>query len=147
MKKTLVALAIAGLAATSPALAKPGHGNGHAKHGQMKHDKHGAKHDAVTLDQTGRSFNSDTRGKRGWVDGCPPGLAKRNNGCVPPGQAKRNLQIGQQLPSSFRLNQIPVQYQNSFTPRAGYVYSYNNGSIYEIDQATRRIVNILTPTL
>ncbi|MDP3676116.1 MAG: hypothetical protein Q8R44_13650 [Novosphingobium sp.] len=26
---------------------------------------------------------------RGLVDGCPPGLAKKNNGCLPPGQARK----------------------------------------------------------
>ncbi len=30
--------------------------------------------------------SSDTRG---LIDGCPPGLAKKNNGCLPPGQAKK----------------------------------------------------------
>jgi hypothetical protein len=28
--------------------------------------------------------------RRGPIDGCPPGLAKKNNGCQPPGQARRN---------------------------------------------------------
>jgi hypothetical protein len=27
--------------------------------------------------------------RRGLVDGCPPGLAKKNNGCLPPGRAKQ----------------------------------------------------------
>jgi hypothetical protein len=27
---------------------------------------------------------------RGLVDGCPPGLAKKNNGCLPPGQARQD---------------------------------------------------------
>lgn len=27
---------------------------------------------------------------RGLIDGCPPGLAKRNNGCRPPGQARQD---------------------------------------------------------
>jgi hypothetical protein len=27
--------------------------------------------------------------RRGLIDGCPPGLAKKNGGCLPPGQAKR----------------------------------------------------------
>lgn len=27
--------------------------------------------------------------RRGLIDGCPPGLAKKNNGCLPPGQAKQ----------------------------------------------------------
>ena len=28
--------------------------------------------------------------RRGLVNGCPPGLAKKNNGCMPPGQAKQS---------------------------------------------------------
>ncbi len=28
----------------------------------------------------------------------PPGLAKKNNGCLPPGQAKKRYQVGQPLP-------------------------------------------------
>ncbi len=27
--------------------------------------------------------------RRGLIDGCPPGLAKKNNGCMPPGQFKK----------------------------------------------------------
>ena len=30
------------------------------------------------------------RAQRGLIDGCPPGLAKKNNGCMPPGLAKRD---------------------------------------------------------
>jgi Ni/Co efflux regulator RcnB len=37
-------------------------------------------------------FVSETRGGN-----CPPGLAKKNNGCMPPGQAKK-WQLGQVLP-------------------------------------------------
>ena len=29
--------------------------------------------------------------RRGLLDDCPPGLAKKNNGCLPPGQAKQRL--------------------------------------------------------
>lgn len=29
-------------------------------------------------------------GRRGLIDGCPPGLAKKRNGCMPPGLAKRD---------------------------------------------------------
>ncbi|MGH6786242.1 MAG: hypothetical protein ACREBO_05385, partial [Novosphingobium sp.] len=28
--------------------------------------------------------------RRGLIDGCPPGLAKKNNGCMPPGQLKND---------------------------------------------------------
>lgn len=31
----------------------------------------------------------DNDGNPGLIDGCPPGLAKKNNGCQPPGQARK----------------------------------------------------------
>ena len=49
-------------------------------------------------DSDGRFFGIDFDGDRhrysryasqGLIDGCPPGLAKKNNGCMPPGQAKK----------------------------------------------------------
>ena len=38
-------------------------------------------------------YDRDVRGSfttAGVIDGCPPGLAKKRNGCQPPGQAKKN---------------------------------------------------------
>lgn len=43
-----------------------------------------------------RRYGYDTR-VLGAGAGCPPGLAKKDNGCLPPGQAKK-LVIGQHLP-------------------------------------------------
>ena len=41
----------------------------------------------------GDRFDDDRFDRRfaglGWTDGCPPGLAKKHNGCLPPGQAKK----------------------------------------------------------
>jgi hypothetical protein len=37
---------------------------------------------------------------------CPPGLAKKNNGCQPPGQAKQ-WQLGQPLPASVVFYPVP----------------------------------------
>lgn len=49
------------------------------------------------LDDGRRIFDSaDTRlwwmddDRRGLIDGCPPGLAKKNNGCMPPGLARQD---------------------------------------------------------
>jgi hypothetical protein len=36
---------------------------------------------------SGRWWNDD---RRGLINGCPPGLAKKNNGCMPPGLAKKD---------------------------------------------------------
>ena len=51
-------------------------------------------------DNQGRIAQNDSRDaprgnwrdydQRGLINGCPPGLAKKNNGCLPPGQAKKS---------------------------------------------------------
>ena len=63
---------IAGVAmfAAAPAAAQPAHAKG---------NKHGAHSGHVGM------------------AGCPPGLAKKNNGCLPPGQAKRRLALGERF--------------------------------------------------
>ena len=33
---------------------------------------------------------------------CPPGLAKKNNGCLPPGQAQKAWMVGQPLPQAVQ---------------------------------------------
>lgn len=42
----------------------------------------------------------------GGGKGCPPGLAKKNNGCLPPGQAKKYI-IGQPLPTGVVFYPVP----------------------------------------
>ena len=41
---------------------------------------------------------------------CPPGLAKKNNGCQPPGQAKKYT-VGQPLPAAASLRQRIAAFQ------------------------------------
>lgn len=50
---------------------------------------------------------------RGFVDGCPPGLAKKNNGCMPPGLAKKL--VGTPLSASLMGNMLDGPYRNSNT--------------------------------
>ncbi|MBB3035297.1 hypothetical protein [Alteriqipengyuania lutimaris] len=45
--------------------------------------------DAVKGDEVRRALDEYDRGDRGVRGFCPPGLAKKNNGCQPPGQAKK----------------------------------------------------------
>ncbi|MDP2262935.1 MAG: hypothetical protein Q8K24_07240 [Hydrogenophaga sp.] len=54
---------------------------------------------------------------------CPPGLAKKGNGCQPPGQAKKQWQLGQPLPGSVVFHPLPrsVTVQIGLPP-AGYKY-------------------------
>lgn len=53
---------------------------------------------------------------------CPPGLAKKNNGCMPPGQAKK-WAVGRALPRDVIYYEVPSTLVVRFgQPRAGYRY-------------------------
>ena len=54
---------------------------------------------------------------------CPPGLAKKNNGCLPPGQAKKLWVIGQPLPPHIAYEPMPRALRTQLTPPPpGYDY-------------------------
>ena len=55
-----------------------------------------------------RRFIHDYYGGQIRSGHCPPGLAKKNNGCMPPGQAKK-WQVGYPLPSDLRRYPLPPE--------------------------------------
>lgn len=74
---------------------------------------------------------------------CPPGLAKKDNGCLPPGQARR-WAIGQALPPDLVLYPIPPQLQRSLgTPPAGYKYVRAASDILLIAVGTSMVVDAI----
>ena len=69
------------------------------------------------------------------VGGCPPGLAKKNNGCMPPGQAAKF--IGQPLVAATRygaLAPLPRSFGNLFYDDDDYYYRYGGGYVYRVDR-------------
>jgi hypothetical protein len=68
----------------------------------------------------------DPRGDRGLIDGCPPGLAKKHNGCQPPGLAKQrdDYRGYYYRPSWFGYDRV----------RDGR-YRYGDGYLYRMDPA------------
>lgn len=60
---------------------------------------------------------ADRDGNFGLIDGCPPGLAKKNNGCLPPGQAKKQGRFGSDW---FGLSGLrDVRYRDGYMVRYG----------------------------
>jgi hypothetical protein len=110
----------AALALTGPALAKPGNGHG----------------------------NGNGNGHGGG--GCPPGLAKKGNGCTPPGQA-RKLGRGQRWQngygSAYTYNRIPVDLRRRYALSSRYRYYYSNGAIYVVDPRTMLIAQVISALL
>ncbi|MBI3223057.1 MAG: RcnB family protein [Nitrosomonadales bacterium] len=60
----------------------------------------------VYFDDANRRIINDYYGAKFRTGKCPPGLAKKNNGCLPPGQAKK-WAVGQPLPSDLRRYNLP----------------------------------------
>src|SRR3954470_16539444 len=107
MKQMLLLAGAAALGFAAPALAKPGHGNGHG-HGYRFGNAYGY-----------------------GVGGCPRGLAKKHNGCLPPGQAKKLFRVGQRYSTSYGTRygygQIPYDLRNRYDLDPGDRYYYSNG--------------------
>ena len=75
---------------------------------------------------------------------CPPGLAKKNNGCMPPGQAKK-WRVGQRLPAGVVYYPVPqpVVVQLGLPP-AGYRYVRVANDILLMAIGTRMVVDAIT---
>ncbi len=75
---------------------------------------------------------------------CPPGLAKKNNGCLPPGQAKRMWNMGESLPRQVAYYPIPRELYAQLTPPPyGYQYVRVDNDILLMMTATRLIAGVL----
>ena len=74
---------------------------------------------------------------------CPPGLAKKNNGCMPPGQAKK-WDAGYVLPREVRYYDVPAPLVLQLgQPQPGYRYVRVNDDILLLATGTRMIVDVI----
>lgn len=72
---------------------------------------------------------------------CPPGLAKKNNGCQPPGHAKR-WHVGQPLPRDVVYYSVPQQVLVQLPPQpAGYRYVRVDGDLLLIALGTLMVID------
>jgi Ni/Co efflux regulator RcnB len=72
---------------------------------------------------------------------CPPGLAKKNNGCMPPGQAKK-WNVGQPLPKDVVVYSVPQQVIVHLPPQPpGYKYVRVASDILLIAVGTQMVVD------
>ncbi|MEO5773634.1 MAG: hypothetical protein ABIQ32_05895 [Sphingomicrobium sp.] len=79
---------------------------------------------------------------RGLANGCPPGLAMKNNGCLPPGQAKKL--IGSLLPAAYASRYLPDGLRDLYRDDDDHYYRYGDGYLYQVDRRSN-LVNSLLP--
>ncbi|MFN3569055.1 MAG: RcnB family protein [Polaromonas sp.] len=167
-KARIVTLAITTLLLAGPALSKgndddhrgKGNGNGNGKHTQKyegKQQKHESKEQGKAAKrerkdiQPGTYFNDQQRTvvrqyyETNYSNGkkCPPGLAKKNNGCMPPGQA-RSWTVGQPIPRGVTTYAVPQPVIAQLPPAPyGYRYARIDGDIVLVQQQNNLIVDII----
>ena len=100
-----LALALALALGAAPALAEKPEWAGQGKGKGHDRQKGGGKQAYFTDAHRGYvSTYYQDEFRRG---NCPPGLAKKHNGCLPPGQAKKQWQVGQPLPAGVVIYDVP----------------------------------------
>jgi Ni/Co efflux regulator RcnB len=132
--KCVLALAIGGILMAGPVMAdKPtwaGKGGKDGQKGERRDDdgKSRRDRDGPSVGKRGHFeerhrvivreyYVEQFRGGR-----CPPGLAKKHNGCMPPGQAKK-WQLGRPLPRDVIFYEVPQQLVVQIgLPPSGYRY-------------------------
>ena len=129
MKQTILIAGVVASAFAGPALAKPGHGQGH-----------------------GNPYAYGTHGPVGYgMGGCPPGLAKKNNGCMPPGQARKLYRSGQRFPRNYgnlwSYNQIPYDLRQRYNFDRNDRYYYGDGYVYRVDPKTMLVEQVVSALL
>jgi hypothetical protein len=75
---------------------------------------------------------------------CPPGLAKKDNGCMPPGQAKKQWELGRPLPAEVYYEPLPPTLMRQLSPApAGYQYVRVANDVLMMAVGTRLIAGSL----
>ena len=75
---------------------------------------------------------------------CPPGLAKKNNGCLPPGQAKKRYVVGHSLPHGIVVRDLPVELSGRLGPApAGYRYGILDGDLLKLGVGTMLVADAI----
>ena len=144
----LAALAVALMLALSPlgALAEKG-GKHNKDKGNIGHDSR--DNGGSSVSDEFRFGDSDRRAVQEYYQspargkGCPPGLAKKGNGCMPPGQARKWAR-GRPLPHDLVVYDLPRDLRYRLPPPpAGHRYVQLGADVLMIAVGTSMVVDAI----
>ncbi|PYQ55666.1 MAG: hypothetical protein DMF78_01285 [Acidobacteria bacterium] len=148
--KLLTMMLAFGVVATPAVADKPDHagkgkGKGKDKGADVAVVKEGERDRVVVFSdrdrETVRSYWIEAHGR----DNCPPGLAKKNNGCLPPGIAKKRYVVGHALPATVVVTELPPVLARRIGPApAGYQYVVVDGDLVKLAVGTRMVVDAIS---
>ena len=140
MKKLTILALIVVLASPALALSQKDKKQGKAKGKEQSSDVQVT----VVFGQSDRDATHAYYQKKYGAGNCPPGLAKKNNGCLPPGQAKKRYQIGHPLPREVVYIEPPHDLMVTLRPApAGYKYVVVDGDLVKLALGTMLVVDAI----
>lgn len=133
--RAILAAAIV-LTAGGTAIAKPAH---------QKQEPRGGADAGVSVDVSivlGERERDIVRSH--YASNCPPGLAKKRNGCLPPGQAKKRYAVGGRVPDGVEIVVLPEEVIVRLPPLPrGYGYRVVDGDLVVVALATLIIADAI----
>lgn len=134
-----VAIAILAIAANTGALADKGGIPGHARHIQSGSDVNAM----FRIGERERGIVMDYYAAPAHASHCPPGLAKKGKGCMPPGQA-RKWRVGHPLGRDIVQYDLPVDLARRLSaPPEGHRYVRVAADILLIALGTAMVVDAI----
>lgn len=101
----------------------------------------GDRHDGNRGDRDQLATRNFNDGFGGFANGCPPGLEKKDNGCLPPGQAKKFL--GAKLQANFANSQLPYQYRSWYRDDGDHLFRSGDGYIYRVNRRNNLVDGLI----
>jgi len=143
----LAGLLLAAITAMSLAHAeKPAHAGNPGKKYDKEVGRGGNQHDrgpgvSIVINEGDRGHIRSYYGDQFRGGHCPPGLAKKNNGCQPPGQAKK-WSVGRPLPRELRYYDLPRDLRVRLRPPGdGYKYVRAGADVLLIAIGTLMVID------
>jgi len=140
-----LALAAAAALGTGTALAEKPSDKGKDRGQSERRSDRGGSQAKVTVrfDAQQQTAVREYYGKEFKAGHCPPGLAKKNNGCMPPGQLKK-WQRGAPLPRDVVFYELPPKLEVAIgLPPAGHRFVRVANDILLIATGTRMVIDAI----
>ena len=137
MTRKVLFLSSALLVLTLSAAAHAGPDNGRGQssnHGNQASQSHAGQHHTTVV---------KVKVKR--AKPCPPGLAKKNTGCLPPGLWRKGDRLPDTWVSQFvPYGSLPDFYRNRYPIDPNSRYLYRDGRVVVVNAVTHIILDVLT---
>jgi hypothetical protein len=153
MRLTHAGLLLAAALLSQSSLADPppwaqGKGKGHDR-GEARDENRGSDRERRGHSSSGRFEDNHRVAVREYYGEyyrsgrCPPGLAKKNNGCMPPGQAKK-WRVGRPLPPGIVYYDLPQPLIARLgAPPPGYTYVRVAGDILMLAVGSQMVIDAI----